>query len=111
MKSGNFYNAAILPELLGRWFTRSNVMPTIDDRGNSSYNYCYYKEELGGVMIHCDSDEKCPYGEWFYLECLKLKNAPRKKRSSVALNATRNYNRRNKLCSPIHVIKIIELCM
>ena len=31
-------------------------------------------------MIHCDSDEKCPYGERFHLECLKLKNAPRKKK-------------------------------
>ena len=31
MKSGNFYKVAILPDLLGRWFT-SDVMPTIDDR-------------------------------------------------------------------------------
>jgi len=33
------------------------VMPTIDDRGDSSYNYCYCKEEIGGVMIHCDNDK------------------------------------------------------
>ena len=38
MKSDDFYKVAILPELPGRWFMRSNVMPTIFDRGDSSYN-------------------------------------------------------------------------
>lgn len=79
MKSGDFYKVAILPELLGRWFTRSSVMPTVDDRGDSSYNYCYCKEELG-QMVHCDNNEKCPHGEWFHLSCLKLKNVPRVKK-------------------------------
>ena len=27
-------------------------------------------------MIHCDNDDKCPYGEWFHISCLKLKNVP-----------------------------------
>jgi len=57
------------------------MMPeaAVDDRGDPQYNYCYCKEELGGKMIHCDK-EKCPYGEWFHLNCLKLKSAPHSKK-------------------------------
>lgn len=65
LKSGDFYKVAIMPELLGRWFTRSAVLPTstVDDRNDDSqYAYCYCKEEQGGQMIHCDNDNKCPYG-------------------------------------------------
>ena len=78
-ESCDFYRVAILPELLGRWFTRSVVMPdsAIDGR-DTHYNYCYCKEEIGGEMIHCDNDE-CPYGEWSHLSCLLLKKAPRTK--------------------------------
>ena len=78
MKSGDFYKVGIMPELLGRWFTRSTVLPTstVDDRNDLQYGYCYCKEELGGQMIRCDNDDKCPYGEWFHLSCLKLKNVP-----------------------------------
>ena len=38
MKSGDFYKVAIMPELLGRWFTRSVVLPaiTLDDRNDDS---------------------------------------------------------------------------
>jgi len=36
----------ILSELLGRWYTRAMVLPTIDD-----YDYCYCKEEKGGTMV------------------------------------------------------------
>lgn len=70
-KSRDLHKVAILPELLGRWFTRSIVMPIVDDRNDLSYKYCYCKEELGGQMIHC---------EWFHLSCLKLKNIPRVKK-------------------------------
>ena len=66
-KSRDLHKVAILPELLGRWFTRSIVMPIVDDRNDLSYKYCYCKEELGGQMIHCDNDENCPHGEWFLL--------------------------------------------
>ena len=79
-KSRDLYKVAILPELLGRWFTRSVVMPTVDHRNDLSYKYCYCKEELGGQMVHCDNDENCPHGEWFHLSCLKLKNVPRVKK-------------------------------
>lgn len=78
-ESGTFYRAAILPELLGRWFTRSVIMPeSATDGRNEEYTYCYCKEELGGEMVHCDNDV-CHYGEWFHLSCLGLKKVPRSK--------------------------------
>jgi len=80
-ESVNFYRVAILPELLGRWFTRIVVMPgsATDDRDSYECNYCYCKEEQGGEMIHCDNDN-CPHEEWFHLSCLHLKRAPRAKK-------------------------------
>ena len=46
MKSGDFYKIGIIPELLGRWFIRSTVLPTstVDDSNDSQYVYCYCKE-------------------------------------------------------------------
>lgn len=79
--AGDFFSVAILPELLGRWYTRKAVMPeaAIDDSGSSSYIYCYCKEEKEGEMVCCDS-ENCPFGKWFHLSCLHLKKAPRSKK-------------------------------
>ena len=56
-----------MPELLGKFFTRSCVMTTTDNREEANYKYCYCKEKLGGQMVHCDNDDDCPHGEWFYL--------------------------------------------
>ena len=81
VKAGQFYTVAILPELLAKWYTRSDIMPSgvIDDSASSDYNYCYCKKEQEGTMICCDTDN-CPYGQWFHLTCLKLKSAPRSKK-------------------------------
>jgi len=70
-KSSALYEIAILPEMLGQWYTRSQVMPVEDDSNSAEYKYCYSKEEQGDTMIHCDNDN-CPDGEWFHLTCLKL---------------------------------------
>ena len=73
-----FFDVAILPELLGRWYTRSLVIPVEMD-STSDYNFCYCKEEKGGEMVCCDNSDCCS-GQWFHLSCLKLKSAPRVKK-------------------------------
>ena len=80
VQAGDFFTVAILPELLGRWYTRKVVMPeaTINDSRTSGYMYCYCKEEQGGEMVCCDV-ENCPSGKWFHLSCLRLRKAPRTK--------------------------------
>ena len=81
VKAGQFYVVAILPELLAKWYTRSDIMPSgvINDSNSSDYKYCDCKEDQGGTMICCDTDN-CPYGQWFHLTCLKLKSTPRSKK-------------------------------
>ena len=77
-KAEQFFKLCILPELVGKWYSRSSVMPTemstVDADGR--YIYCYCKEDKGGDMIGCDNKE-CSFGEWFHLGCLKMKCFPR----------------------------------
>jgi len=61
-------------ELLGRWYIRAMVLPTIDDSQSLDYDYCYC-EEKGGTMVLC-SNPGYKYGQWFHLSCLKLKCEP-----------------------------------
>ena len=74
VQGGNLFTVAILPELLGRWFTWKAVIPkaAIDDSGTLGCIYCYCKQEQGGEMVCCDTDN-CPFGKWFHLSCLNLK--------------------------------------
>ena len=77
VQAGQFYTVAMLPELLGKWYTRSDIMPSaaVNDSGSQEHNYCYCKAELGGTMI-CYENDECSQGQWFHLTCLKLKSAP-----------------------------------
>lgn len=76
-KATQFFSVAILPELLGKWFTRSLVIPP-EIESSSDYNYCYCNEEKGGEMVCCDNNS-CQYGQWFHIKCLNLKSAPKVK--------------------------------
>ena len=80
-QASHFFKIAILQELLGRWYTRSLVIPAKVDSATSgsSYDYCYCKEELGGEMICCDNSD-CISGQWFHLSCLNIKTTPRVKK-------------------------------
>ena len=73
VQAGQFYTVVILPELLGKWYTRSDIMPSavVNDSTSVEYNYCYCKAELGGTMICCENDE-CSQGQWFHLACLTV---------------------------------------
>ena len=56
VQAGNFFTIAVLPEILGRRYTRSVVIPNsvIDDTNTTDYNYCYCKEEKGvGTGLLC----------------------------------------------------------
>ena len=84
-KAKTFVKLAILLELVGKWFSRQNTMPTIPlqdsesasssqdstDRQLSRQGWCYCgKDETFDNMIGCDNkDFKI---EWYHLACLKL---------------------------------------
>lgn len=74
-------HCGILPELLGKWYTRSDIMPSaaVNDSSSLEFNYCYCEAELGGSIICCENVD-CSQGQWFHLICFKLKSAPRCKK-------------------------------
>ena len=93
-KADKFFRRSILPELIGKFYTRTPVgAPTTDypselpDPSNihtglaSSEShtrlYCYCRGPESGNMIACDN-QSCPI-EWFHFDCLKLSAAPRTK--------------------------------
>ena len=89
----HFFDVGVMPELLGRWFSRpprlttTTTHPASDpisphssaDEGPTpdSVKYCYCRGDEYGDMVGCDNDE-CPY-QWFHLECLHLKSLPTSK--------------------------------
>ena len=97
----HFFDVAVLPELLGRWFTRplpdynsmsqstssvntteactpSMINPLIASSpimNTSPSKYCYCQQGEYGDMVGCDGSN-CPF-QWFHLSCLKLKTLPK----------------------------------
>ena len=71
----SFIKLAILPELVGKWFTKQNVIlnehqtPQQPDHDENSWCYCKKGEDYG-AMIGCDNDQ-CPI-QWFHFSCLKM---------------------------------------
>ena len=73
---------AILPELVGKWFSKQTVISdgscssssnNVNDKSSSSSNagYCYCgKGEDYDDMIGCDN-QQCPIG-WFHYSCLRM---------------------------------------
>ena len=79
-KVTTFFKVCILPELLGKWYTKSQVydaLPsssTVDSvSSTSSQNvWCYCRKGEEGEMIECERKE-CPV-IWFHTDCLKITN-------------------------------------
>ena len=80
-----FFCTAILPEVIGRWFSRlpkrteSDAVSVQPGPSTSSSDvYCYCRGPESGEMIACDN-ASCPY-VWFHFHCLKLQDPQRCKR-------------------------------
>ena len=67
---------AIIPELLGKWFTRDHtklpIVAAITDGDDDSS-----EDDDGGSMIGCENSS-CAI-KWFHMSCLRMKNIPKKK--------------------------------
>ena len=89
-KVKHFFDVAVLPELIGRWFSRptehipinsascsqSTQTPDTDmNEAEETKMYCYCRQGEHGRMIGCDN-VSCDY-QWFHLDCLKLKSVPK----------------------------------
>ena len=96
-KATHFFRICILPEILGKWYTRPFSVPlqtnsktgglseqcspctSTSDGGLNKKLYCYCKQPEDGVaeMIACDNPQ-CLI-EWFHTDCLKIKHIPKGK--------------------------------
>lgn len=92
-KVTTFYKYGVLPELIGKWYTKKGVISgpdetqatstrpqlvctPIDEASNSCSPLviCYCKQPENGDMIGCDF-LNCSI-EWFHQSCLKIKSVP-----------------------------------
>ena len=70
-----FFSMCILPELLGKWYTRpttANDEP--QELEEDSGLWCHCKQKKGGDMVGCEN-RSCP-AQWFHLECVGLTTLP-----------------------------------
>ena len=89
-KSFHFFKFGILPEVLGRWYSRPFIQqknPELQTPTSSQststipadplYCYCRQPEDNTRTWIACDNPN-CSI-EWYHIECLKIKSIPKGK--------------------------------
>ena len=69
-KLTTFWRACVLPEILGRWYTKK---PTAIAKANVKDGICYCKESLKEEPTVFCSNENCPISE-FHHSCILPKN-------------------------------------
>ncbi len=82
-KAALFFKYGVLPELIGKWYTRkvsmSNDAMHFEESETPSASeekrgWCYCNGEEEGEMIGCDG-KQCTI-QWFHIDCLKITNIP-----------------------------------
>lgn len=85
VQAEKFFWLAIIPELLGKWFTRDftklPIVTAVADTENRSEDddgtWCYCQTAKGGSMIGCENS-LCAI-KWFHMSCLRMKKSPKNK--------------------------------
>lgn len=78
-----FFTRAILPELLGKFYSRTSNEPIrspsspVRPEADEPPTYCYCNGPDEGPMVGCDNP-LCTF-RWFHLDCLGLKAEPKAK--------------------------------
>ena len=79
-KAEQFFRLCALPELCGKWYTRSHkplseIQPAdIYSEEEDDGRWCYCRDSKGGDMVACDN-KNCGI-KWFHMSCLKMTKAP-----------------------------------
>lgn len=96
-KSKTFWRLCILPELLGKWYTRTQTLKTFPQSEEDSGTWCYCNENKGGEMIACDN--KFCRLKWFHLECVGMSasGVPQGKWLCPSCHVSKSKNKRQKL--------------
>ena len=95
-RAKQFFSLCILPELVGKWFTRRREdiceVEVSDTDSADEGTWCYCKESKGGDMVGCDNP-KCGI-RWFHLSCLQMDAVPRGKWMCPTCHPTKRAKRR-----------------
>ena len=84
-KATKLYIKGILPEMLGKWYSKTHHTPEISPTSllvtsetssstTSTDKWCYCQSEEHGTMIGCDNDS-CSIG-WYHIDCLNIDSIP-----------------------------------
>ena len=89
-KAQVLFKTAVLPELLGKWYSRQSedavttlpgpsaiVEQAPPSTGNDTVVYCYCQGPERDNMVACDNPS-CQY-MWFHFDCLKVTSPPKSK--------------------------------
>ena len=84
----HFYIYGVLPEIVGKWYTRQPVANSDklvltpqpveeleDDEEDYQKTWCYCNQPSYGEMIFCDN-ESCSI-QWFHCDCLRIRKIPK----------------------------------
>lgn len=74
-KCQEFIKIAVLPEVLGKWYSREPSPVRIDDTDpdDAEETWCYCGMAQYGEMIECEGD--CTM-KWFHLDCVRITTIP-----------------------------------
>ena len=73
-----FFTFGILPELIGRWYSKSHIfVPEIKNKENSTENVCTFQSIVDSETIIC-SDKSCVVKK-YHISCLGIEQVPKKK--------------------------------
>ena len=76
---------AVLPEIIGSWFTKPTEEFVVEHIQNSSMGpaqvndegtYCYCSGKDDGTKMICCDNNNCCSGQWFHYRCVDIKRAP-----------------------------------
>ena len=71
----DFYKKGVLPELLAKWFTRSNRANQSVTAPDEDASWCYCQTFIeDSTLIGCDNPE-CAI-QWFHMSCVGLVTKP-----------------------------------
>ena len=73
-----FFVLAVLPELIGRWYSKSHVsIPQIQSKKDSAENVCTCQSIIDSEIITC-SDKLCVVKK-YHISCLGIEHVSKKK--------------------------------
>ena len=75
-KLAKFWRTCILPEVLGKWYSRKHFMPHVQsDKQPETGSICYCRKKTDEQSVLC-CNPKCPIVS-FHLSCLKIESIPK----------------------------------